>query len=208
MSLWVNIGILSCIVISAVIVIIISIVKYGKEELSIDSNIGINVMAKYCDGRAIGVEKDIKLGKEGRKIISFSPRDVNPYLIDTIEDVPVIVDKNKCIPFPKGSWSKDKNINIYLPPTPDDFPEPFKNNILGQALMLVTSIINSDNAEIDAFKEGMKRQMAHTRSMAAGEVSLERINQMEEIFSDLLDAAKDSKKDNKFPTGGMNIPPR
>lgn len=206
MGTWVNIGILACVIIAAVIGVIVAIIRYGKEDEYLDQSVGINFMSKHCDGRMIGVEKKSEVGKDGRKIITFSPRDVNPHEIDKIKDVVVIVDKNKCISLPKsGDASRDKNINVYLPPNPSDFPEALKNNLFGKTMMLLTAITNAENTEIDAFKEGMKRQSAHIKAMATGEVSLERMTQVEEIYNDLLDAAKEAKKD-KFSSPG-NVAP-
>lgn len=208
MSFWVNFGILFCVVIAAIVGVTILVIRYGREDDYLDQPIGINFMSKHCDGRMIGVEKKSETGKDGRKIITLTPRDVNPHNIDAIQDVTVIVDRNKCIPLVKSNdASREKNINVYLPPNPDDFPEGLKNNLFGKSMMFLTAILNSDNAEISAYKEGMRRQVAHTKNMATGEVSLEQMNQFREIFEDLLDAALASKKD-KFPTTSGINPPR
>ena len=207
MGFWINVGILACVIIAATVGIVIAIVKYGKEDEYLDSTLGVNFMASYCDGVAMGIEKSSILGKEGRKIITLSPRDINPHNVDNIKDIKVIVDKAKCITLPKGVWSRDKNINIYLPPSIEDFPKPLRETLFGKLLMLLTSITDASNAEITALQEGMKRQSAHIKSMATGEVSLEKMTQIEEIYSDLLEASKEGRRGDKFPSPGTMTPP-
>lgn len=196
-----------CLLVAAVIAIVIAVVKYGKEEEFFDEPIGLNFMADHCDGRFIGVEKKSELGKDGRKIITLEPRDVNPYQMEKAKNVPVVVDRNKLISLPKGVVSRDKNINIYLPPSLADFPPALKETLFGKIMMFLTAITDASNAEIAAFQEGMKRQSQHVKTMATGEVSLERMNQIEEIYDDLLTAAKDTKKGDKFPAPGTITPP-
>ena len=197
MSLLVSIGIVICIIIGMVILAIIVYVKFREEEEEKDNPLGINFLANHSNGRAIGIEKEIIIGKGNRKIITLSPRDINRENIKKldIEDVKVIVDKNKLISIPKGLWSKDKNINIYLPSKLSDFSTALKQTEFGKMLMFWTAIKNADNAEIDALQEGMKRQAAHIESIGAGELSVAKMQQIEEIYSDLLSAAKESKKD-------------
>jgi hypothetical protein len=72
--------------------------------------------------------------------------------------------------------------------------------------MLWTALKNADNGEIEAFKEGMKRQKAHIISMGAGEISIEKITQLDEYFMEALDAIKDTKK--KDEGAGGFTPPR
>lgn len=202
----VNAGILFVLFIAFAILTWIVIIIYNKDEDEyLDNAYGINFLTNNTQGGAIGVEKYVKYGKDGRRIIKFSPRDVLIRDLKLIPDIDVIVEKNKTIPIPKGLWSRDKNINIYLPATPDDFPEPLKQTEIGKMFMLWTALKNSDNGEIEAFKEGMKRQKAHIISMGAGEVSIEKITQLDEYFQEALDAIKDTKK--KDESGGF-APPR
>ena len=207
MSFWINFGILVCVIVTMVIGVIIVVIRYGKEEEYLDEPMILNWMSHHCEGRFIGVQKKVELGKEGRKIITMSPRDINPHFIDKVKDVPIVVDKNKDIPLPKGVCSNDKNVIMVLPPTVEDFPPGLKETPFGKMLMFYTSITNASNAEVSALQEGMKRQEAHIKSMAAGEVSTERMTQMQEIFDDLLKSALQAKKD-KFSSSGSLMPPR
>lgn len=205
MSFWINFGILLAIIIAATIGVIVTIIRYGKEEEYLDNPIAINFMSDFCDGRFIGVEKKVELGKEGRKIITLEPRDVDPRQLDNVKNVTVIVDKNKLISLPKGT-SRDKNISIYLPPTVESFPKALKETMFGKMLMLLTAITDAENTEIAALQEGMKRQSQHIKDMAAGEVSAERITQITEIYDDLLSASRENKRD-RFPSPGTMTPP-
>lgn len=206
MSLLVNIGILLCIVISIIVVVVIVILRYKEEELEKDNPIGINFLATNSEGRAIGVEKSIVVGKGDRRVITLSPRDVMTKGLKELKDVTVIVDKNKLLSLPKGVFSKDKNINLYLPPSIDKFPEPLKKTLFGKLLMFLTTITNAENAELDALQEGMKRQAAHIESLGMGELSKEKMTQLEEVYTDLLNAAKDIKKDKTGYTSPSGIP--
>jgi hypothetical protein len=203
----VNAGIIIVFGLATVVGIWIAILFYGKDdEEERDNPYGINFLTQHTQGGAIGVERYVKYGKNGRRIIKFSPRDVYVKDMTQIPDIDVIVEKNKTISIPKGAWSKDKNINIYLPPSADAFPEPLKNTEFGKMFMFWTALKDADNAELDAFKEGMRRQSAHIRSMGAGEISIEKITQLDEYFMEALDAIKDTKK--KDEGAGGFTPPR
>ena len=203
----VGIGIMIVLFVAFAILTWIAIIYFSKEEdEEIDAPIGLNFIAGQTDGRAVGVEKYVNEGKEGRKVITFSARDVRIKDIKQMPDVQVIVDKNKTITLPKGTWSKDKNINIYLPPSVDKFPEPLKKTEFGKILMLYTALKDADNGEIDAFKEGMKRQKAHIQAMGAGEISIKHLTQINELFQETLDSIRESKKKDENTSGFS--PPR
>jgi hypothetical protein len=203
----VNVGIIFILGIACVIGIWIAIVFFHKEEEEDrDNPYGINFLTQHTQGGAIGIERYVKYGKDGRRIIKFSPRDVYVKDMTQIPDIDIIVEKNKTISVPKGAWSKDKNINIYLPPSADAFPEPLKSTEFGKMLIFWTALKDANNSELDAFKEGMKRQSAHIKSMGAGEISVEKITQLDEFFMEALDAIKDTKKKDEG-TGGFT-PPR
>jgi len=203
----VGVGVIIVLFIAFAIGIWIAIIWFSKdEEEERDNPYGINFMTQHTQGGAIGVEKYVKYGKDGRRIVKFSPRDVYVKDVTQIPEMDIIVDKNKTISIPKGFWSKDKNINIYLPPTPDKFPEPLKRTEFGKMLMFWTALKDADNAEIEAFKTGMSRQSEHIKKMGAGEISIERITQLDEMFQEALDAIKDTRK--KDEGAGGFAPPR
>jgi hypothetical protein len=200
MSLLVNIGILFCIIAALAVIVGIVIVKYREEPKDKDNPYCINFLSGQTEGRAIGVEKTTIVGKNGRRIVKFSPKDIyNDNLIE-IPDVEAVVDQNKIISLPKGTLSKDKNINIFLPATPDRFPDPLKQHEFGKMLMFWTSLKSADNALIDSLKEGMLRQTEHLKSLGGGEVSVEKMTQIHELFEDTLNAVKESKKDKTSTT--------
>jgi hypothetical protein len=184
-----------------------AIVVFSKdEEEDLDNTFGINFMSGLSEGRALGIEQSVVLGKDNRRIIDFSPRDVRIKDITQIKNVPIITDHNKTITLPKGTFSKDRNINIYLPPNASSFPEPLKKTPFGKMLMLFTEMTNSDNAEIDAFKTGMARQKEHIKAIGAGEVSIRHLDQVTELFQETLDSMKEARK--KDDGAGGFTPPR
>lgn len=203
----VTVGLIFVLGIAVVIGIWIIILFYAKdEEEERDNPYGINFLTQHTQGGAIGVERYVKYGKDGRRVVKFSPRDVYVRDMTQIPDIDIIVEKNKTLSIPKGAWSRDKNINIYLPPSADDFPEPLKKTEFGKMFMFWTALKDADNAEIEAFKEGMKRQAEHIKSMGAGELSVEKITQLDEYFQEALNAIRDSKRKDDGVTGFT--PPR
>lgn len=203
----VGIGILIVIFIALGIAVWLAVIWFGKEEdENLDNPICINFLADYSDGRFIGIEKYSVLGKDGRKVITMSPRDVLIKDIKKIQDVKVIVDENKLLPLSKGQGSRDKNVHIYLPKDASHFPKQLKESMFGKWLMFLTELQNVENSELDAFKEGMKRSSAHIKAMGAGELSVERMTQLTEYFDEVIKSIQEAKK-KEGDTSGFN-PPR
>jgi hypothetical protein len=203
----VGIGILLVLFVALGIGVWLAIIWFGKEEdEDFDNPICINFMSDYSDGRFIGVQKYSVLGKDDRRIITISPRDVLIKDVKHIPDVKVIVDKNKLIPLSKGQGSRDKNVNIILPKDASHFPKQLKESMFGKWLMFLTELQNAENSELDAFKEGMARQSAHIKSMGAGELSVERMTQLTEYFDEVIKSIQEAKK-KEGETSGFT-PPR
>ena len=126
--------------------------------------------------------------------------------LEAVEDVKVIAERNKIISLPKGRTSKDRNIKIVLPKSASEFDQSLKETDFGKILMFLTELKNTDLTEIEAFREGMRRQSSHIKKIAGGEVSIERLSYLEELYDDALEAVvKSVKKGEKTTTS--NYPP-
>ena len=195
---WASVGILIVIAIAIGMGITVLIIKYTREkEDDEDKPFIINFLSHYCNGRFYGVQKDLKIGKDNREIITMSPRDVLPKNIDEMNDEIVIADSNKIIELPKGKPSREKTVKIILPKNADDFPQSLKNTDFGKVLMLYTEFKNADKTEIVAFKEGLKRQSAHIEAMGTGEATVGHMAYLTSLFEDYVNAVmKNARKDN------------
>ena len=185
------------------------VLRFAKDEEDLKDNpIGINFLSNYCEGVALGIETKVETGKEGRKIIHLSQRDIRPENVDKIKEVQVILDKANIATIPKGIWSAEKNIYIYYPKSAAEYPESMKETKIGKAFMLLSEIEASVQTELDMVKEGSKRKDAILKRLGDGELSVEHLSKIDEIQKDLIKLATDSRqKDKSFfspnPTGGQ-----
>lgn len=163
-----------------------------KKEIK-DDVFGINFMSFKSDGRFVGIERDHKTGKDGRHIISLDPKDVDLSKDEDMKPVKVIVDARKIISMPKGTVSRDKNINIYLPKSATDFPDAIKDSDLGKAFMWLTELKNLVNTEVEMLAEGHTRKDALLIRIGTGEISRSFMKFNEELVKDALEAAVNSK---------------
>lgn len=163
------------------------VIYFSKDDEDYEDTVfAINFLSKYCQNVAYGIENGVKIGKNGRTIINLSQRDIQGKDISKIKEVPVIVDKNKIITIPKGGWSNDKNIKIYLPPTASDFPDGVKDSEIGKALMWLTEMKNAINDELSMVKEGSVRKSEILKRLGDGELSRRHLTNIDEIEKDLI----------------------
>lgn len=183
------------------------IILAKKEDDVEDPTTGINFMAAWSEGRAYGSEMKVEKGNGDRYVITLDPKDINPNSKEKIKPVKVIVDKNKIISLPRGKWSAEKNINIYLPPTADDFPDDLKATPFGKMLQLYTEIINADNTTISSLLEGKKRSNTFIKEMAGGEATTEIIKIFKELLKDVGETVKEAKGHTKSIASSFTPPP-
>ena len=197
-NLAINIGILVSIFLTIITFIIIVVIRFAKDEEDLqDRTLGINFLTNYTDGVALGIETSIVTGKSGRKIVTLAQRDVAPTNFDKMKEVKVVVDKNKIITLPKGTWSREKNINLYMPPSAEDFPDTLKHTEFGKMLMLWTEIQNAVNSELDMVKEGSRRKSEVLKRLGDGELSRENLITINEFQKDLVKLATDVRTREK-----------
>ena len=163
-------------------------IYYYKEDDIEDRPLCINWMSQFSGNRFLGIETDSKIGKNGRHIIEYLPLDIHSKNIKSIQREIAIIDKNKIISFPKGSLSRDKNLNMYLPPTASDFNDNIKNTEFGKILMWITELKNADNTVIDALKESNKRQAAIVKDLAFGEATIKKMKQLQTYQDDAINS--------------------
>ena len=170
----------------------------GKEEKVREEKVfGFSFFPQYHGSRAYGSIIDQKLGDEGRISKILKPGDISISEIlkrEKPKNQRINVEKNKVLSLQKG-FSKGRFIELYLPPTADDFPEEIKNSPIGKMLMFYTELTNASNTQIEAMSEGITRQKEHLKEMGWGEASISRLNYMQELFDDALNSIKETKKD-------------
>lgn len=182
---------------------------FGERKKEEDVPIALNFLSGVDSGVFIGTEVSTVPAKDRRRIVEIEPKDVSINETNPIINVKIIVDKNKTIVCPKGTLSKDRNINIHLPPKSSDFPIALKDNIFGKALMWATELKNLQNLEIEMLEEGGIRKDELLKKIGMGEISREFMKFTDEIVKDALEsviAAKDSK--NKGSSSTPLIPPK
>jgi len=190
---------------------ILAVVIYSfvnKEEEYEDNPFVINFASKFSDRHAYGIQKNIVQGKGDRNGVTYSPRDINYKLVDSIKDKTIYAQRNKIVSLSKGSWSGQKNINIILPPKSEDFPDGIKDSDIGKALMLLTEIKNSNEAEVAMLREGNDRMRNILPDIGDGELSAKHISKINVLFGDLVKiAAKGKEREERkmgFPEKGSD----
>lgn len=203
-----SIGIVVFVVIFLGVIVLIRLLSKDDQEQP-DDPISINFLSHLTDGRFMGPVLNTKHGKDGRVVMTMLPKDIKPIDIDIVKTVDIIAYPHQIVDLPKGLLSRDRNVKLILAKNPDDYPESLKESQFGKLLMLHTAFKDADFNEIRAFKEGMKRQGQHIKSMGAGELSSERLVYLESQFEDYLDAViKGMKKGEKSSSSTFTPPTR
>jgi len=198
MSMLLTFLIIACVFVLIAVVTFLIIIFYAKEQDKHEEPFVINLMAHYSQpikGHAIGLEvNEEKVGD--RILIEYSPRDIDvkAYANKMVENVKVVVDKDKIITLPKGTLSNFRTVKILLAPHPEDYSVDFKNNILGKSVMALTEVINTANIETSIVREGSDRKTNMLHKLGDGEITNELINRVFELNKDILKNSKDQKE--------------
>lgn len=156
--------------------------KFSKEES--DNDIVWNLATNNCNKRSTGVLQDIKVGRKGRKLIMYEPKDVNGDSNDVEETIRVISDK--VIEIPRGDTSKDRGIKIIFPKNPEEFADAIKNDpSFGKQFVKSVEDKNLSNNIIEALREGRDRQDALRILQGGGEVSKAEAKRFGELFDEM-----------------------
>lgn len=177
------------------IVWLLSIVFREKKEAK-DSPIDLNFLSHFDTGCFIGTEISSVGAKDNYHFIKMLPKDIDIDKLnknEVIKPVSIIVENNKICSFPKGTLSKDKNINFLLPKKSSDFHETVKDSIIGKGLMLAVELQNSSNAEINSLIEGHIRKDEILKRIGNAEISKEFLTFQSELYQDMLRTALEAK---------------
>jgi hypothetical protein len=202
-------SIIGALIVTGLIIWLLVVIFRDKEEEK-DRNMALNFMSNYSNGRAYGQELSVDKSFEGRFIITFMPKDITSDSLKTLKAEKIIVDKGKLISLPRGTWSKEKNISIYLPIRAEDFPDALKQTEFGKMLMLFTEMKNSVNSEVDMVREGSRRKDDILKRIGDGELSGEILDANHELIKELIKMMAENRTRDKQPSGGSafnQIPP-
>lgn len=185
------------------------IILIFREKPRIENDpIVINFLSHYSNGRAIGFEDNVIKAKNNRFISEFYPGDLDVKKINKAEKEKVIIGKDKIIPLPKGTLSKDRDIKIYLPPTAEDFPTGLKEHPFGKILMGYTELVNAVNSEIATIREGSKRKDEILQRLGDGELGKEYLDTFEGTMKDIIRMlAKEELSKQRRGFSGYYTPP-
>lgn len=146
----------------------------------------LNFWPEKADGHMEGYEtKGIIYGKEGRMKVSFIPTDIEIKPKDKqeskriYEKITMILNKGCRYEFIKGTGSKEKDIVIYLPPSPE-YLDRFGNSPFINSLKeyLVNNL--TENATIIAFRGGYDEAVKILKEANRGEAT----NQFRKLMKD------------------------
>lgn len=202
-------------VVSAIIILILIVVvfylKYKEEELPRNITKVWNFMPQYSDNRADGLLKEVTKGPK-RSIVEYYPGDIN-FMDKNVSFKPAksVVENAKLIPLARGTHSKDVDILIMLPPTPEDLPEDVKNSYFGKILMKAIEDTN-ERVVVETILRERLRNIDTTRMRSdTGRVFTDALENLETISHDQLRViSKDKGKSEGGSQGGHYVggPPK
>ncbi|MEK6878847.1 MAG: hypothetical protein AABY22_04565 [Nanoarchaeota archaeon] len=170
-----------------VIFVIWLIIKVFKTPIILENDpIILNWMAQYSKGRALGVEEKTIMGKGNRFIKYFSAKDINVKDENPDINTKIVAQHDRIIPFPKGTWSKDRDIIMILPPTTAEFPNHLKDHEFGKFLMTYVELKNAVESEVKILREGTRRRDAILKEMGDSEISEKYLKSVEGLFKDTI----------------------
>lgn len=210
MGLGLTLFILFSITAIAGLIIWLAMLYFKEHDEKHDDPLVINMMSNYSSpvaGHAIGFE--VSTTKvDNRYLIEYSPRDVDKkYFLENkkVENVKVVVDKNKIITLEKGTLSNFRTIKILLPPNAEDFGTELKLHPFGKIMMDLTESINSFNVESSMVRKGSNMKTKILERMGDGEISKEYMNSIDDQTKELV-KRRDGDSKPQQRTGGFNPP--
>lgn len=185
---------------------------YKEEEYKSEKNHVIN-LANLQDGRAYGHSLYVEKIAGDRHKIMLYPTDFDFHdkeSLREIKPVEIIVDSGKMLSFPKGTWSKYKNILFLLPTHANHLPKEFLQTSFGKTLALYMETVNAEYSVQQALLEGIARQKEHIKNLGNGEATVERLRQIEGLLKDAIkignpEPKKSSLLSNTGLSGSQNV---
>ena len=147
-----------------------------------ENDIIINLDSNRANKRAIGIIKDVVVGRKGRTLFTYIPKDVNADS-ESEGEVKAIVDK--FIDVSRGELSKDRGIKILLPKNSEDLPNSIKQTDWGKGLSKNIEGKNVENNIIEALRESRSRQDTLQLLQGGGELSKSEIKRRNELVEEL-----------------------
>ena len=203
-SLLIIIG--ACLIIGLMVWLLI--LYFRTQDKKTKQSLIVNLMPQYAKGHALGQEVRIEKS-DNRFLVEYSPRDVSDELLlekGEIENVKVVVDKDKIITLPCGTLSAYRDIKFLLAPHAEDYSTELKSTLLGKHLMEMTEEINNNNLETSIVREGSNRKTKMAKNMGDGEVSQTQIEKFEELAKEMIKIATQDKGQGNKPSSGFHPP--
>ena len=199
--------ILVCVAVLFGVVTWIVLLFMQKNEERVEEPFILNLMPQFSKGHCFGLE--VSTEKVGdRYLVTYSPRDINKLSLkedNFIENVKVVVDKDKIINFSKGTLSNYRTFKILLAKNPEDYPTTLKQTTFGKSIMGLTEVINTVNVETNVVREGSDRKTNILYKMGDGELTSSIIEKFQEIAKDMVKSIRDEKSQ---PAHLGGLPPR
>jgi len=158
------------------------ILKSRLQTEETENDIVWNLISNRCNKRSTGVVKDISVGRKGRILFTYIPKDVNEDT-ESEKEVRVIVDK--FIDVPRGDISKDRGLKILLPKNSEDLPKSIKQTDLGKKFSRDIEQKNVENNIIESLRESRNRQDTLQLLQGGGELSKSEIKRRNELLDEL-----------------------
>ena len=186
-----------------------------KESEDGDNAILLNFSNYGTHGRALGIVKDQIIGAGNRVKITMTPKDIDLNKLirekKKLEDIDIMQESHKLVNLPKGTLSRDKNIVISLPKSPEDMSDGLKKTQLGVALQFLTLEQDFIKKRIDILSDKVKNRDALLKEIGDAEMSVEYVTKIKEFHKDVLGLmldAKEAKKGSQDSTNSLklNIP--
>jgi len=175
----------------------LAIVYFNKEKEIIDNPLMLNFCSSLDSGRFLGEVKKIETAKGGRHYITLAPKDIDTRITKELDDVNVIIDKDKLISLPKGGVSKEKNIMVGLPPKAELLTPALKDTLIGKAIMWATEMDNYAKTQVEILREGINRRDDLHKEIGTGEASNKFLEFTKDLTLDWMENMINKNEKNK-----------
>ena len=182
MNLTLIIFVIFLLIVAVVLSVVLLIIRLRLREEEPDAPIVFNLVSHKSNKRCIGILKQRIVGRAGRELITYIPKDIKSTK-KAEKEVRVITDKT--INIPSGILSADRDIIIVLPRNVEDLPDEIKNNELGKMMGIYIEEKNYENNVIQALREQKERQETIRLLHGGGELSKEEIQRRNELIEEL-----------------------
>jgi hypothetical protein len=191
-------------VVAAGAVIWFLILFFKEKEEPLDDSILLNLNSHLDgSGRAILSEMGTDISSySGRMVISAIPRDIDFRKMkkynQKLEPIQIITSPEHLLIFPKGTWSKDKNIKLIMTPTPESMPIGWKKTAFGKMLSEIIEWRNYSKTIEEIIRNGSNLKTQYLTKLGDGEISTELVKLYEDIQKQIIELNKEKQKTSSF----------